>query len=268
MSTPLITLTTDFGEGSAYVAAMKGVILRINAAARVVDLGHAIPPQDIRHAAWFLACSVPWFPPETIHVIVVDPGVGTDRRLLLVRAGNQWMLAPDNGCYALAASKLGWPPREWSLTAPQYWLPQVSRTFHGRDILAPVAAHLSLGVLPKDLGHPIQDPVQISVPVAQLSPKRLRGEVIFVDHFGNLITDLTADHLKEKKFDAPRVLLKHHAVEQFVGTYGEAAEGSVVSLVGSEGHLEVAVVNGSAANKLGVGVGFPVEVRPGRRKRK
>src|SRR4051812_26891480 len=122
MSDRLITLTTDFGEGSSYVAAMKGVILRINPAARVVDLGHAIPPQDIRHAAWFLACSLPWFPPETIHIVVVDPGVGTDRRLLLIRAGTQWILAPDNGCYALAANKLGKPSEEWSLSAPQYWL--------------------------------------------------------------------------------------------------------------------------------------------------
>src|SRR4051794_24699901 len=142
MTGGLITLTTDFGEGSPYVAAMKGVILGINPTARLLDLSHRIPPQNIANVAWFLAYSVPWFPDGTIHVVVVDPGVGTGRELLLLRAGKQFLLAPDNGCWTRAAAKLTDRPEVWKLTKDKFWLSPVSRTFHGRDILAPVAAHL------------------------------------------------------------------------------------------------------------------------------
>src|SRR5262249_606043 len=140
---PIITLTTDFGDGSPYVAAMKGVILGINPAARLIDLSHHIPPQDVRHAAYFLAESIPNFPPEAIHVLVVDPGVGTDRALLYVEGERHRLLAPDNGCWTAVPNT---PRRVIRLTERNYWRPEVSNTFHGRDILAPVAAHLSLGV--------------------------------------------------------------------------------------------------------------------------
>src|SRR5262249_14415902 len=148
----LMTLTTDFGEGSPYVAAMKGVLLSANPSLRLIDLGHAIPPQDVRHAAFFLAGCLPYFPPGTLHVIVVDPGVGTERALLHIEAGGHHLLAPDNGCWTLAATRLTaastrepGPLVVRHLTEPRFWRHPVSATFHGRDILAPVAAYLSLG---------------------------------------------------------------------------------------------------------------------------
>jgi len=267
MSQRLITLTTDFGEGSPYVAAMKGVILGINPDARLVDLSHRIPPQNILHAAWFLASALPWFPPETMHVIVVDPGVGTKRKLLLVHAGTQWLLVPDNGCWTLAAERMADRPDVRWLKERSYWLPEVSRTFHGRDILAPVAAHLSLGLAPEKCGPPATYWTSFLLPPPALAPRRITGEVIFIDDFGNLITNIPARALRQPGFRSPRVRVGDHNVKQFVGTYGEAEEGSPVGLIGSEGHLEVAVINGSAAKTLSVGVGCRVEVIAAPRKR-
>src|SRR5262249_53604766 len=149
MADPIITLTTDFGEDSPYVAAMKGVILTINPAARIVDLSHRLPPQDLRHAAFFLAESIAHFPADAIHIAVIDPGVGSERALLYVEVQSVRLLVPDNGCWTMLQ---GQPRRVIQLTNKRYWRAEVSHTFHGRDILAPAAAHLSLGVDPISLG--------------------------------------------------------------------------------------------------------------------
>lgn len=263
MSNRPITLTTDFGAGSPYVAAMKGVLLSINPQARLLDLDHAIAPQNLQQAAWFLEQSVPWFPPETIHVVVVDPGVGTQRRLLLVRAGTQWLVTPDNGCWMPAANRLTPSPQVWRLSNSLYWMSDLSRTFHGRDILAPVAAHLSFGVPPESFGESLQDWTQLWLPAPQSEPRGLVGEVIVVDSFGNLITNLLASHLGAD----PLFVIGKHTVKGLVGTYGEARVGETVALIGSAGHLEIAVVNGSAADRLGIGVGAKVVVTPAPRKR-
>src|SRR5689334_6880379 len=146
MAQPIITLTTDFGSRSPFVAAVKGVILSINPEARLVDLSHEIPPYDIRHAAFFLADAVPYFPPGTLHVVVVDPGVGGERAILHVTVGEQRLLVPDNGCWILLAR--GQSPSVIRVSEPRFWRPVVSSSFHGRDIFAPVAAHLGLGVNP------------------------------------------------------------------------------------------------------------------------
>src|SRR5258708_2611532 len=146
MHDPIITLTTDFGEDSPYVAAMKGGILGINSCARLLDLSHQIPPQDVRHASFFLAAAIPYFPSDVLHVIVVDPGVGTDRALLYVVVQGHRLLVPDNGCWTeLERGAIG-PPKVLRLAEQRYWRQEVSATFHGRDILAPVAGHLSLGL--------------------------------------------------------------------------------------------------------------------------
>src|SRR5262245_2557855 len=148
----LVTLTTDFGGGSSYVAAMKGALLAVNPAARLVDLSHDLPPQDLIATAYFLADTVRWFPAKTVHVVVIDPGVGTERSLLCVELADQYVLVPDNGCWtSLIAGGLDLPV-VYRLTKKQYWRPEVSATFHGRDILAPVAGHLTLGVAPALLG--------------------------------------------------------------------------------------------------------------------
>lgn len=257
MADPHITLTTDFGAGSSYVAAMKGVILGLNPAVRLIDLTHQIPPQDVRHAAYFLADSIPYFPVGAIHVVVVDPGVGTARRLLYAEVAGQRLLAPDNGCWTLipGADRTN---VAISLIEPRFWRSTVSDTFHGRDILAPVAAHLSLAVTPAELGPPVTDWIRLQEPPATRTEKGIIGEVVCVDHFGNLITNIPADQYLALAGQSIRVQVGIHAVERRVRTYGEAAAGTLVALISSSGRLEVAEVNGNAARRLQVGAGTPV----------
>ncbi len=256
---PLLTLTTDFGEGSAYVAAMKGVILSLNPAARLVDLSHRVPPQDLRHAALFLAESLPYFPPGTVHLVVVDPGVGTARALLHVEAGGHHLLAPDNGCWAPAADRLG-APRVRRLTESLLWRRPVSATFHGRDILAPVAAYLSLGGDAGQLGAPVREWARHALPVATLAPDRLAGEVVLVDAFGNLLTNIPGEAFLALSARPLRLMVGGRPVERVVRTYGDAPPGTPIALVSSSGRLEVAVSQGSAARALGAGAGTAVEV--------
>jgi S-adenosylmethionine hydrolase len=255
---PLITLTTDFGEGSPYVAAMKGVVLSINPRARLLDLGHAIGPQDLRHAAFFLRSALPYFPAGTLHVIVVDPGVGTERAALYVEAGGQRLLVPDNGCWTPLARGAAEPPRVRRLAEPRYWRPEVSATFHGRDVFAPAAAHLSLGVDPALVGPAVSDWVRLEFPEPVLAPDRLSGEVVFVDNFGNLITNIPAAAYADWAERPVRVAAGDREVTHRVRTYGEAAPGALVALTSSVGTLEVAIVQGNAARQLGLGTGAPV----------
>jgi S-adenosylmethionine hydrolase len=259
MADPLITLTTDFGEESPYVAAMKGVVLGINPAARLVDLTHQVPPQDVRHAAFFLAGAVPYFPAGTLHVVVVDPGVGSERAVLYVETDGQRLLAPDNGCWT-SLLKPGSPgPRVIRVAEPRYWRQPVSATFHGRDIFAPVAGHLSLGVDPADLGPSVTEWVHLpEPPPPRPGMNSLTGQVVFVDHFGNLITNIAAEGLQP-----PTVLgVGKQGRKRFrwVRTYAEASPGTLVALASSNGMLEVAVVQGNAARALKAGVGTPVTV--------
>lgn len=251
---PIVTLTTDFGAGSSYVAAMKGVLLGLNPAVRLVDLGHAIPPQDVRHAAHFLASAVPCFPPGVLHVVVVDPGVGSDRAILYVELAGQRLLVPDNGCWTLLP---GTPARVLRLAEPRYWRQPVSATFHGRDIFAPVAGHLSRGLDPAALGPPVADWVRLALPAPTVDADGLSGEVAVVDSFGNLISNVPVALLGDRP---ARVTIAGWPVPQRVRTYAEAAPGSLVALISSSGMLEIAVVQGSAARQLGLGVGAPVRV--------
>jgi len=256
----LVTLTTDFGEGSPYVAALKGVLLSANPSARLLDLGHAIPPQDVRHAAFFLAACLPFFPAGTIHVIVVDPGVGTERALLHIEAAGHQLLAPDNGCWTLAVDKLTGSPAVRRLSEPRFWRHPVSPTFHGRDVLAPVAGYLSLGGDPKELGNPVTEWVRHQLPAATLERRHLVGEVVFVDAFGNLLTNIPGDAFLALASGPVRVMVGAREVTRVVRTYGEAGRGTPVALISSCGLLEVAVVEGNAAHELDAAVGTPVGV--------
>jgi hypothetical protein len=255
MPDPIITLTTDFGDASPYVAAMKGVLLSINPAARLLDLTHRVPPQDVRHAAFFLAAAVPYFPRGPIHIIVVDPGVGSDRVLLYVDIDGHRLLAPDNGCWTSLEGLLG-KPTVIRLTETRFWRQPVSATFHGRDILAPVAARLSLGLDPADLGPRTDEWVRLEAPAPKPGTNSLAGEVVFIDDFGNLITNLPAPERP------PDVLIvgsqTFRGGFRWVRTYADARPGSLVALASSTGHLEVAVVQGSAAERLKARVGTPV----------
>ncbi|MGE3803640.1 MAG: S-adenosyl-l-methionine hydroxide adenosyltransferase family protein [Gemmataceae bacterium] len=267
----LITLTTDFGTASPYVAAMKGVVFGINPAARVVDLSHSIPPQDVRHAAHFLAGCVTYFPTGTIHVIVVDPGVGTARAALHIELNGQHLVAPDNGCWTLLPGSDSATVRR--LEERRYFHEPVSTTFHGRDIFAPVAAHLSLGVTPDQLGPRVVRWQRLHRPAPVQVPGGWDGEIAFIDHFGNLITNLPGETLAGARSGdsrSPRaghrqlqVCIGNHVVATQVRTYGEAPRGTPVVLVSSDDRVEIAVVEGNAARTLQATVGMPVQLRLG-----
>lgn len=259
MPDPLITLTTDFGEDSPYVAAMKGVILGINPSTRILDLSHQIPPQDLRHTAFFLAEAIPYFPPGVIHVVVVDPGVGSERALLGVVVDGHRLLVPDNGCWTLLEGS-GTSPTVIRLTDSRYWRHPLSATFHGRDILAPVAGHLSLGVDLHRMGPAVAEWVKIEMPPPLLGVDHLIGEVVFVDHFGNLITNIPAEAFLELTPRPVRITVGDCEVPARVRTYSEATPGSLIALISSAGMLEIAVVRGSAAKLTGQGCGSAVKV--------
>ncbi len=257
----IITLTTDFGTGSPYVAAMKGVVLSIDPAATLVDVTHDVRPQDVRHGALVLDDVAGWFPPGTIHVAVVDPGVGTDRKILVAEIGRRHYVAPDNGLLSRLARRA--PPSDVrELTEPRYWLDSVSATFHGRDVMAPVAAHLSRGLDPEKLGPPLAKLVMLDWPEPVVSSGRIEGEVLDVDSFGNVTTNIDADLLAKSLAGRPaRVGLGEDEVEGIRSTYGDGPEGALIALVGSTGRLELAIVGGSAAATLGARIGDSVIVR-------
>lgn len=253
----IITLTTDFGTASPYVAAMKGVILSLNPAAVIVDLSHAIRPQDVRHADYFLATAAPYFPAGSIHLCVVDPGVGSERAAVCIEIGGQRFVGPDNGVFTTLLRR--GPAVVRRLADPRYWRPSVSSTFHGRDVFAPVAAHLSLGVEPAALGPVWPTPLELRTRSAVTFEDRWRGEIQFVDDFGNLITNIPADKLKQlpasvSAAGAPPMHLR------WVRTYSDAVSGELVCLFSSDGFFEIAEVNGNAARRLGVGTGAEVEL--------
>jgi S-adenosylmethionine hydrolase len=255
LTAPWITLTTDFGEDSPYVAAMKGVILSVNPDVRLLDLSHQIPPQDVRHTGFFLAAAVPYFPPGVIHVVVVDPGVGSERAVLYVEVDRHRLLVPDNGCWTtlLGAS----PPRVIRLAEPRFWRQPVSATFHGRDIFAPTAAHLSRGLDPRELGPAVNSWVQLPRATPQKTADAVTGEVVFVDHFGNLITNIPAQWVAQPR----AVVVGEQTVTRWMRTYADAEPGTLLALTSSTGHVEIALAQGNAARRLGAAVGTPVTVR-------
>jgi S-adenosylmethionine hydrolase len=259
----LVTLTTDFGQGSCYVAGLKGAILQVNPAARLLDLSHAIPPQDLLFASFFLRAAVPFFPVGTLHLIVVDPGVGTDRAILYVELGGQRLLVPDNGCWTFVCEDLGAPTRVLRLSEQRYWRPQVSSTFHGRDIFAPTAGHLSLGLDPNKLGTIAPDWVELPIPRPRLAPTLLQGEVVYIDAFGNLLSNIPGQAFRKLAGPTVEVWAGDTRVPRIVRTYGDGEHGALVALVSSLDTLEIAVCRGSAAQCLGATVGISVTVRPG-----
>jgi S-adenosylmethionine hydrolase len=256
---PLITLTTDFGTASPYVATMKGVILSVNPAARLHDLTHTIRAQDLHHANYFLVTAVPYFPPGTVHVCIVDPGVGSERAALVAESGGQLFVGPDNGIFTSVFRKLG-GARCRRLANSRFWRPGVSSTFHGRDIFAPVAAHLSLGVTPDELGPELTDPAQLPTRSAVTFGKKWQGEVQFADDFGNLITNIPACKLKCLPVKVSVESGAKPLALRWVRTYSDAAAGDLVCLFSSDGYFEIAEVNGNAARRLGVVTGAAVEL--------
>ncbi|MBN1912101.1 MAG: SAM-dependent chlorinase/fluorinase, partial [Pirellulales bacterium] len=256
----LITLTTDFGSGSPYTAVLKGVILTINPRATLVDITHDIPAQDIREGAVVLDDVANRFPEGTVHLAVVDPGVGTERAIVCARIGKRLFVAPDNGLLSRLAAKT---PPEWifRLENPEYRLDPVSTTFHGRDIMAPAAAYLSLGVDPSRFGPPHEALSTLEWPHPVVRHDRVEGVVMRIDSFGNLITNISGDMLAGRPTDG-RACIVCNIYETWgvYNAYGEHPFGTLIALVGSNGCLELAIVGESAAERLGIGVGTPVVV--------
>jgi len=255
----IITLLTDFGLVDGYGAAMKGVILTLNPQATIVDVTHEVPPQDVGYGAYILGTVYPYFPPGTIHVAVVDPGVGSARAAVAVQAAGQTFVAPDNGLLTHVLAE-GYDAAV-ALTEPRFWRPQPARTFHGRDIFAPVAAHLSLGVPLASLGEPVEELVRL--PLAQ-PHRRADGtwvaQVIHVDRFGNLITNMRPDPAWLERLQGAQV--GSAIIHAVVGTYADVPSGSPAILVGSGGYLEIALRDGSAQREFGAGVGSEVLLFP------
>ena len=292
MTAPPIVLATDFGLSDAYVGMMRGVIHGINPSAHVIDLTHGIGPQDVPHGAVVLADSYRYFPDGSIFVAVVDPGVGTDRAAILLETPHARFVAPDNGLLTLICRQyepsfgdsdtsvpipLPHPCHVWRLTNSDYWRHPVSNTFHGRDVFAPVAGHLSLGASPNAVGEPTPTITPLALPIPRPDGNTISGQVIFADAFGNLVTDITADLLDEIGV-APgdpsiTVTVAGHTITGLSRTFhslpstghgdppGAALQcNRLRALIGSHGRLEIAVMDGSAAAMLKSGGGAPVSI--------
>ena len=256
----IITLLTDFGMRDAYAGIMKGVILGINPGVRLVDLSHAVPPHNIAFGALVLQSAWRFFPPGTIHLAVVDPGVGSRRRALAAAVAGHFLVGPDNGLFSLILAQK--PPQTVvSLENPRYFLPQVAATFHGRDVFAPVAAHLSLGVPLTDLGPALTEPVRLDLPTPQFGESEVSGQVLVRDHFGNLVTNIPCDRLQAWLAGRPaRLWLQDRLIPHWAATYSDVPPGELLALPGSHGYLEIACRQGSAARLLAAGPGARVRI--------
>ena len=274
MASPLITLTTDFGLRDAYASAMKGVILGICPNATIVDVSHEIEPQDVAQAALVLSAAAPYFAAHAIHIAVVDPGVGSDRRPLLVTAERGRYVGPDNGIFTHVLAEFGLTPPDiapgdeivtvraqlpptctaFILDRPEFWRSPLSRTFHGRDLFAPIAAHLALGVSPEKLGTGTDQIELLRLPRPWEGHGRVDGNVIHIDRFGNLVTNIRLDG----DATSVRVELAGRTISGLSASYQHG--GGLLAIVGSNGYLQVAWWRDSAARRLGAQVGTPVTV--------
>lgn len=275
----MIALLTDFGTTDIYVGVMKGVILSIDPQAQILDITHNIQPQNVRQAAFALLNCYRYFPEGTVFLTVIDPGVGTDRKPVAVQAGKYTFVAPDNGVLSYVFYEIR-DAFAVELNNPTYQLANVSSTFHGRDVFAPAAAHLAKGVTLRAMGTPLLYPVTLPEPTLNVSPKKITGEVMHVDHFGNISTSIgylrwvAPERLTlNKRFGdfatvpvpatTSEVVIGNTTITGIRNTFGEAERGDLLALVESNGFLEVAVNQGSAAARLEVSIGDRVEIQIG-----
>jgi S-adenosylmethionine hydrolase len=259
MLRPIITLTTDFGLSDHYVGVMKGVILRIAPQAEIVDITHDLAPYEINEAAFVMEQTYPYFPKKTIHVAVIDPGVGTTRRPILVEAAGQYFIAPDNGVLTPVLNREKHKARE--LSSVKYFLSPPSRTFHGRDIFAPCAAHLAMGASPASFGKLIQNHMRLFMPAPTRTSKRAwTGSVLRIDRFGNMITNYSTAEFSWIETHPFEMVVGMQQVRRLALNYSECPPGELFLIQGSSGYLEISASQCSAAKMVGCGVGAPLEL--------
>ncbi len=260
MNKRVITLITDFGDESGYVGVMKGVILTINPDCQIIDITHKISPQAIEEAAFLLNNSCSYFPELSIHVVVVDPGVGSERKLILVETDKHWFVGPDNGVFSFVFSMEGFK-NVWEITNKSYFLPEVSYTFHGRDIFAPVAAHLSLGVPAGELGKELRKFVVLKDLEPKLKTGVIKAKVIYIDHFGNLISNISKDLFGRFVADKPfKISVGGKMIQKLSLSYTDTGDGEFLALFGSSQWLEISVKNGNCQKELNVRKGTEFDV--------
>lgn len=257
MATPVITLTTDFGTRDGFTAQMKGVILSITRNVLIVDVTHDIAPFSILEGALVLKGLHRYFPEGAIHMAVIDPGVGTARKCIALRAENQYYIGPDNGIFSLVlGDETSQEIRE--IQNPDFCLPMPHPTFHGRDVFAPAAAHLASGKAFESLGDLMNAPVMLTIPEPEITSDGIAGEVIYVDRFGNLTTNIEAGILVR---EVGTVSVANKTIAGLSRSFGEVPEGRIVALVNSYGYLEIAINQRNAAGRLQIGKGSPIGLK-------
>jgi hypothetical protein len=255
----LITLTTDFGYQDPFVGIMKGVIFGINPQAQVIDLSHGVPAEDVFAGALLIQHAVRYFPPGTIHVVVVDPGVGSSRNALLIECEGMYLLGPDNGVLSLVLEERRLR-RIIRLSNATYQLQPTSATFHGRDIFAPAAAHLALGTAPEILGRSADNLIRLAWPKLVKTGRTIKGEIVYIDVFGNLFTNIRADDLAPVPPDKLKIILGNLSIHGLAQNYAAVEPGDYVALINSWGLLEIAVYKGHAQKRSGAMIGDKVEL--------
>jgi len=266
MTTPIVTLTTDFGLSDHFVGVMKGVILSICPRAQVVDISHGVTPFEVSEGAYLIAQAYRYFPKKTVHVVVVDPGVGTSRRPILVEAAGQYFVGPDNGALSLVYSQETSKVRliAGERAGERYFLKPVSRTFHGRDIFSPVAAHLAAGVPPSKMGKPIEDYLRPTFEKPQRAGKRTWvGRILKIDRFGNIVTNFHVNEFPDLDRKDFSLSIGPMQIGVLSRNYAECGPGELFLICGSTGYLEVSVSQGSAAKQIGCEMGAPAELTIG-----
>ena len=261
MARPIITLTTDYGTSDHLVGVLKGVILSINPEVNIVDITHSVLAHDLLDGALAIGQAYKYFPPKTIHLVVVDPGVGTTRRPILVAGDTHYFVAPDNGVLSSVYDQSE-ALYVWNIISEHYFRQPVSNTFHGRDIFAPVAAWLSKSWQSAAFGEPITDFVRFGIPKPKAAGNTVKGIVLRVDHFGNLVTNLTVQDVPALAGTNGKFTIKagNASVTKVVPTFAQGAAGEAVGIIGSSGYLEISVNKGNAARTIGAARGAEVTV--------